>query len=100
MTRRVVLRSDAEADIDAAAAWLEERSPRSAARFWRAVEEALQRLQGNPFQYQRVIGQARRAPLRDFGYALFYVVLEDEIVVVACMHGSRHPKRWQERIPE
>jgi plasmid stabilization system protein ParE len=100
MTRRVVLRAAAEADIDAAAAWLEERSPRSAARFWRAVEETLQRLQDNPFQYQRVIGQARRALLWDFRYALFYIVTDNEIVVIACTHGSRHPKRWQERIPE
>ena len=90
MTRRVILRPAAEADIDAAAAWLEERSPRSAARFWRGVEETLQRLQE----------KARRALLRDFRYALFYVVIDNDIVVVACMHGSRHPKRWQERIPE
>jgi plasmid stabilization system protein ParE len=100
MTRRVALRPAAEADIDAAAAWLEEQSPCSAARFWRAVDETLRRLQQNPLQYQRVVGQARRVPLRRFGYALFYLVYEHEIVVVACTHGSRHPKRWQERIPE
>jgi plasmid stabilization system protein ParE len=100
MTRRVILRPAAEADINAAAAWLEERSPRSAAKFWRAIDETLERLRVNPFQYQRLIGQARRAPLRRFRHALFYVVIDDEILVVACVHGSRNPKRWQERIPE
>ena len=100
MSRRIVLRSAAEADIHAAAAWLEERSPGAAARFWRAVDETQRRLQENPLQYQRVIGEARRAPLRRFRYGLFYFVTEDEIVVVACMHGSRDPERWQERIPE
>jgi plasmid stabilization system protein ParE len=100
VTRRVVLRPTAKADIDAAAAWLEEQSPRSAARFWRPVDQTLQGLRENPFQYQRVVGEARRAPLRRFGYALFYRVTEDEIVVVACTHGRRHPKRWQDRIPE
>ena len=100
MTRRIVLRPAARTDIDAAAAWLEERSPRAAARFWRAVDQTLQRIRENPLQYQRVIGSARRAPLRRFRYALFYFVTEDEVVVVACMHGSRDPERWQERIPE
>lgn len=100
MTRRIVLRPAAEADIDAAAAWLEERSRRAAAKFWRTVEEKLKRLQENPFQYQRVIGQARRALLRDFRYALFYIATDDEIVVIACTHGRRHPRRWQERVPE
>ena len=100
MMRRIVVRPAAESDIGAAAAWLEERNPHSAARFWRAVEEKLQLLQQNPFQYQRVTGSARRALIRNFRYALFYIVTEEEIVVIACTHGSRHPKRWQERIPE
>src|SRR2546423_12241170 len=93
MTRRIVLRPAAKTDIDAAAAWLEERSPRAAARFWRAVDQTLQRVRENPLQYQRVIGSARRAPLRRFRYALFYFVTEDEVVVVGCVHGSRDPKR-------
>lgn len=100
MTRRIVLRPAAEADIDAAAAWLEERSPRAAAKFWRGVDEKLEQLQENPLQYQRVVGQARRAPLRDFPYALFYIPTDDEIIVIACQHGRRHPKHWQNRIPE
>jgi plasmid stabilization system protein ParE len=100
MTRRIVLRPVAEADINAAAACYEERSPLTAARFWRAVEEKLQLLRENPFQYQRVIGPARRALLRDFPQALFYIATDDEIVIVACTHGRRHPKRWQDRVPE
>ena len=100
MTRRIVLRPAAKADIDAAAAWLEEQSPRAAAKFWRALDQTLQRIRENPLQYQRVIGEARRAALRRFRYALFYVVTADEVVVVACIHGSRDPKRAQERIPE
>jgi plasmid stabilization system protein ParE len=100
MTRRVVLRPAARSDIDAAAAWLEEQSPRSAAKFLRVVDRTLQRVRENPFQYQRVIGEARRAPLRRFGYGLFYRVIEDEIVVIACMHGRRDPATWQDRIPE
>jgi len=100
MTRRIVLRPAAEADINAAAAWYQEQSPLTAARFWRAVEEKLQLLRENPFQYQRVIGRARRALLRDFPQALFYIATDDEIVVVACTHGRRHPKRWQDRVVE
>jgi toxin ParE1/3/4 len=100
MTRRIVLRPAAEADIDAASGWLEEQSPQSAARFWRVIDETLLRLRENPLQYQRVLGNTRRVVLGTFRYALFYFDTETEIVVIACIHTSRHPRRWQARIPE
>jgi plasmid stabilization system protein ParE len=90
MTRRIVVRPATEADINAVAAWYEEQSPLTATRFCRTVDEKLQLLRENPFQYQRVIGQARRALLRDFPQAPFYIATDDEIVIVACTHGRRH----------
>jgi plasmid stabilization system protein ParE len=45
-----------------------------------------------------VHGEARRAVLRRFPYSVIYAVREDEIVVIACFHGRRDPKRWQDRL--
>jgi plasmid stabilization system protein ParE len=35
--------------------------------------------------------------LRRFPYSLFYRIIDDQVIVVACMHGRRHPRRWQSR---
>lgn len=100
MTLRLVVEQTVEADIAAAHAWLQERSPTAAARFIRAVRNSLLLIAQNPHQYQLVFGPYRRAMVQPFPYGLIYTVTETEIVVIACMHGRRDPKRWQERIPE
>jgi plasmid stabilization system protein ParE len=35
--------------------------------------------------------------LRRFPYSLFYRIIDDQVIVVACMHGRRHPRRWRSR---
>jgi plasmid stabilization system protein ParE len=43
----------------------------------------------------RVIeGEVRRYLLRGFPFALFYVPSDDEIVVLACLHGASDPNTW------
>jgi plasmid stabilization system protein ParE len=37
------------------------------------------------------------ALLRRFPYGIYYRIYPDSIVIVACMHGRRDPKRWQSR---
>jgi len=32
-----------------------------------------------------------------FPYNVIYALVDNEIVVVACIHGARDPKRWQSR---
>ncbi|MCA9757994.1 MAG: type II toxin-antitoxin system RelE/ParE family toxin [Candidatus Eisenbacteria bacterium] len=39
----------------------------------------------------------RRAVVRNFPYAIFYRVLDAEIVILAVMRGRRDPSRWQGR---
>jgi len=48
--------------------------------------------------YPIVFSNARRAVLRRFPYSLIYVESGDDILVVACFHGRRNPRRWQDRL--
>src|SRR6266852_5680996 len=97
MTRRLVFRPQARTDIVEAMAWYETQGRGLGADFLRAVEVASAAVQHNPFQYQKVHGDWRRAPIRRFPYGLVYVSEDDEIIVLACMHGRRSPRRWQDR---
>jgi hypothetical protein len=44
-----------------------------------------------------VFKSVRRALLRRFPYALFFVVEEQTLFVIACFHASRNPLQWQWR---
>jgi plasmid stabilization system protein ParE len=99
MTRRLIVRPDVDADVLAAEAWYRQQSE-TAAGFPEDVRRTLRLIESNPYQYQTIFGRYRRAVLRRFPYALIYAVTETEIVMVACIHGRRHPRRWQERVPE
>ena len=58
--------------------------------------DELQRIEGhlrlNPALYQRIDGDLRRAVLRRFPFGLFYVVDEEQVSVIACLHLHREPR--------
>ena len=97
MKHLLVVEPEAEAEIDEASRWYDSNSSGLGADFLRAVDAVLAAIQDNPLQYQTVYGAIRRARLRRYPYGLMYVVSDRNVVVVACMHGRRSPKVWQER---
>ncbi len=48
-------------------------------------------------QYPAIRRATLRALLHRFPYGLFYRVIEEQVLVVACMHAKRDPRRWQAR---
>jgi hypothetical protein len=56
------------------------------------------RRQGLALQFDLVHKEARRAMLRRFPYGVFFRVLSDRVQVIACLHTSRDPHRWQGRV--
>jgi toxin ParE1/3/4 len=41
--------------------------------------------------------EVRRVLMKRFPYALFYLIQEESIVVVACFHAKRDPIDWLRR---
>ncbi|HEY5279008.1 MAG TPA: type II toxin-antitoxin system RelE/ParE family toxin [Pseudolabrys sp.] len=99
MTRKFAIRLEAEAEATDAATWYEQKSQTLAARFAREFRSTLARIIGNPFQYQIIEDEMRRAPLAGFPYGILYVVSDDEVVILSCFHGSRDPAGWREPLP-
>jgi plasmid stabilization system protein ParE len=98
MTRRLLVGASAEADVLDAALWYEQRSPGLGTEFLRAVDVTLAEIARMPERYRLVHREARRALLRRFPYAVYFVATPDLISVVACMHARRDPRRWEERV--
>jgi toxin ParE1/3/4 len=61
------------------------------------VDALVLRIAANPQQFPPVLRDVRRARLRHFPYGLFFRVDDGTIYVVACFHGSRDPRQWQDR---
>lgn len=94
---RVLVRPAAAADIDDAFLWYEQQRPDLGAEFLRIVDSALAAIQSNPQLYAVIHRNTRRVLLRRFPYGTYDRIHPDSIVIVACMHGRRDPKRWQPR---
>lgn len=62
------------------------------------MDACIAAIERNPSLCEKVFGDVRRAVLRRFPYILVYTFDEEEIVIAACVHGRRDPKRWQGRV--
>ncbi len=97
MTSRVDLRSEAEADIEEAAAWYETQRAGLGDEFLAEILIVLDAVLVNPKLFPIVHRETRRALIHRFPFGIYYRVEEESIVVIAIMHGTRHPRRWQGR---
>ena len=97
MTRRVIVRPEAEREIQDAFDWYEDRSEGLGAEFLRAADACLAGVQRDPLAFPKVHKAVRRVLMRKFPYALFYLIEEESIVVVACFHAKRDPIDWLRR---
>lgn len=97
MTPRLVLRPQAEAELLDARDWYDDQRTELGGIFATEVDRALRGIVEAPLAYPRVQGEMRRALVRRFPYAIYFQTMPDEIVVLAVIHGRRHPRRWQSR---
>ncbi|WP_083273082.1 type II toxin-antitoxin system RelE/ParE family toxin [Alteromonas confluentis] len=62
-----------------------------------SVEQALSKLQHNPFHYPRVHKSVRRMLVRRFPFCVYYLPSADKITVLAVLHCSRSDSLWKKR---
>lgn len=92
-----IFRPAAAADVEDAYEWYEAQRRGLGEEFAEEVQATLRRVVDNPEQFRALHRQTHRALLHRFPYGLFYRVVDDRVVVVACMHVRRDPRRWQSR---
>lgn len=97
MTLPVVWTPEANEDLLEVRAWYDNIGPQLGDRFALAVEATIQAISEGPLQFAVVHRGRRRAGVRRFPYGIFFEVQEHRIVVIACFHGRRNPRRWRLR---
>lgn len=87
----------AAADVEDGYRWYRDKRQELGLEFLAAVRSGINRILETPSGYPVLHRNTRRIRLKRFPYSLYYRIYSDAIVMVACMHGKRDPKRWQER---
>jgi plasmid stabilization system protein ParE len=96
--RYAQLTREAEADLAEAFEYYETQLAGLGHEFVATVEQQLERIVGNPAQYQVRHRGVRRGVMRRFPYAVFYLVEGEAVVVLAIEHQARDPEHWKQRL--
>jgi hypothetical protein len=74
VTLPVVWLPEADFELQEARAWYDDIRPELGERFARAINNTVR-----------------------FPYAIIFEIQEHRVLIIACFHGRRNPKRWQRR---
>ena len=99
MTRRLVIRPEAEADITNAVVWYEDRELGLGDTVLKEIRAAIDRALVFPeaFTLCRESPEVHRVLVRQFPYRVFYILEFDALVVFAVLHAARHERHWLRR---
>ena len=99
MSRRLIIRPEAETDIVEAAIWYEGRERGLGLEVTSEIHAAMARATQNPLAYLllRERPHVRRILVRRFPYRIFYIVRADAIIVFAVLHAAQHDRHWKRR---
>ncbi|ANV83845.1 addiction module toxin RelE [Picosynechococcus sp. PCC 7003] len=86
MKRPVVLTPQTEQDLEKIYDWYEQRNKGLGSEFIRIIDANLSQIQRYPGAHPVVRKNIRRKIIRRFPYALFYIITETQIVIIACLH--------------
>ena len=89
----------ARAELVEAQQWYEAEVAGLGRRFRTAIDALVVRMTDNPHLFPIVLKSVRRAVLSRFPYTLFFTIDDEHsVLVIACFHASRNPKKWQARV--
>jgi plasmid stabilization system protein ParE len=98
MTQRLIIRPQAQTDLEEAAEWYEARRAGLGGEFLREIGFVLEEVRQHPLRFPQVYKDARRARLDRFPYGIYFLAGDDAVEVVAVMHAKRSPWQWQRRV--
>jgi plasmid stabilization system protein ParE len=97
MSLPVIIRPEAEQDLEEARNWYEGQRTGLGGEFVGAVDDVLGRIGDFPELYPAEYRGVRRAVLSRFPYVVYYRTTDSAVEVLAVLHGSRHPRTWRSR---
>ena len=97
MSLPVILRHEAEVDVQEARDQLEAVRVGLGTQVLARLREVLARIEKMPELHGKVWQDVRAARLKQFRYIVYFIVLADRVEVLAVLHGARDPSSWKSR---
>ena len=99
MSRRLIVRPEAESDIVEVALWYEREAGLGfdvTAEIRAAIKRAVEYPRAHLLLRRHP--EVHRVPAQRFPYSIFYIIRSDAIVVFAVLHSARHDRHWKRRL--
>jgi len=97
--KAILVRPEAEADIDSSVGWYEGQEPGLGMDFLDEARAMQLRIREFPLQFPEVSARVRRALLDRFPFALYFLLDAETVVLFAVLHQRRDPSEWRSRLP-
>jgi len=94
---KFVVRPAAAADLRRAYLWYEAEREGLGEDLLREVRQTIDRVATTPEAYAVISRDTRRCLVHRFPYGIFFRVVDEVVVIVACYHLSRRPASWKRR---
>lgn len=98
MSLPLIVRPDAESDIESIREWLDSQQSGLGNQFASRLQQPFERIEFMPRIYGEVWNGVRAARIKRFRHIVYYIVESDRVEVLAVMHGSRDAKNWKSRL--
>lgn len=98
MSRFLIIRPEAEADLAEGFNWYEERREGLGFEFLDRVDLVLRKIEENPLRYAGTYQNVRLALVGKFPYKVLYLVENNQAEVIGVVHVKRSPQFWQKRV--
>jgi plasmid stabilization system protein ParE len=93
----LIIRPEAELDMQGAFGWYEERVSGLGREFLRCVDAAIAQINRSPQTHPVIYQNVHRILTRRFPFGIFYIIAGRRIIVLAVLHARRDPSLWQKR---
>jgi len=94
MPLSIIFRPEAEKDVEKIYKWYESQQETLGDEFLLILQQQLELIREYPKAFQIIHKNIRRLILPRFPYLVFYIPIEDTIVVLAVLHAFRNPADW------
>jgi plasmid stabilization system protein ParE len=100
MDFEIIVKPEAEIDLDEAVLWYETELSGLGIRFYNGFENALERIVKSPNAFIEISPEIRRIIIKQFPYKVFYSVSGNKIFVIGIMHAKRSTGFIKNRLKE
>ena len=97
MTYELIVKPEAEADIEESFIWYEDRAVGLGQDFRNELRRTIFRIKSSPLSFPKVHKFTRRALVDRFPHAFFFLVEDNKVFITACVHQKRNPEVWKQR---